>query len=211
MTTNPFWIDVLFALRSRWKNSIIFDKHVIREPPLWFNPIFRLQLRREWKENGILVVSDFINYLTTPLSLEEINQKYNIKMNFLEQLFYKNILNGKKYQKPRKPLPRNSFLNTFLYMDDKGVSNLYRTLNKKGNQIIGEIHHKWEEKTTLNLENIDITRSFVYHNFTDCYLKYTQFRTLHRRFYTNDKLNKMGIKKTIDVHFVLKSQIVLNI
>ena len=84
MTTNPFWIDVLSALRSLWKNSIIFEKHVIRETPLWFNPIFRLQLRREWKDNGILVVSDLINYLTTPLSLEEINQKYNIKMNFLE-------------------------------------------------------------------------------------------------------------------------------
>ena len=83
-------------------------------------------------------------------------------------------------------------------MDNKGVSNLYRTLNKKGNQIIGEIHHKWEEKTTLNFEIIDISRSFVYHNsiFKDCYLKYTRFRTLQRRFYTNDKLYKMGIKNT---------------
>ena len=80
-----------------------------------------------------------------------------------------------------------------------GVSNLYRTLNRKGNQIIGEIQHKWEEKTFLNFENIDISRSFVHHNsiFKDCYLKYTQFRrTLHRRFYTNDKLYKMGIKNS---------------
>ena len=91
-------------------------------------------------------------------------------------------------------------------MDNKGVSNLYRTLNKKGNQIIGEIHQKWEEKTTLNLVNIDSTRSFVYHNsiFTDCYLKYTQFRTLHRRYYTNDKLYKMGIKNNDRCTFCLE-------
>ena len=79
-------------------------------------------------------------------------------------------------------------------------------LIKKGNQIIGEIHHKWEEKTALYLENIDITKSFVYHNsiFTDFYLKNTQFRTLHRRFYTNDKLFKMGIKKSDRCIFCLE-------
>ena len=74
----------------------------------------------------------------------------------------------------------------------------------RGNQIIGEIQHKWEEKTFLNFENIDISRSFVYHNsiFKDCYLKYTQFRTLHRRFYTNDKLYKMGIKNSDKAHIL---------
>ena len=148
------------------------------------------------------MVSDFINYLTVPLSLEEINLKYNIKINFLDYgkitAILKKHFEWKEIPETREPLPRNSFLNTILYMDNKGVSNLYRTLNKKGNQIIGEIHHKWEEKTTLNFEIIDISRSFVYHNsiFKDCYLKYTQCRTLHRRFYTNDKLYKMGIKNT---------------
>ena len=52
MNTNPFWQDVLIALKTLWKNSIIFDRNVIREIPLWFNPIFILQLRREWKDSG---------------------------------------------------------------------------------------------------------------------------------------------------------------
>ena len=92
----------------------------------------------------------------------------------------------------------NSFLNTILAVDTTGVSNLYRTLQQKGNQILGEINSKWEEKLPLNLCSIDISRSFVFHHslFKDCYPKYTQFRTLHRRFYTNDKLFKMGIKNT---------------
>ena len=96
----------------------------------------------------------------------------------------------------REPYPRNSYLNTILAIDRKGVSNLYRTLQHKGNQIIGEINNKWEEKTILNLGSIDISRSFVFHHslFKDCYLKYKQFRTLRRRFYTNEKLYKTGIK-----------------
>ena len=118
MTINPFWIDVLTALKTLWKNSIIFEKHVIRETPLWFNPIFRLQLRREWKDSGILVVSDFINYLTVPLSLEEINLNYNIKMIFLEYgkitAILKKHFEWKEIRETREPLPRNSFLNTVL-------------------------------------------------------------------------------------------------
>ena len=77
------------------------------------------------------------------------------------------------------------------------MANLYRALHQKGNQILGELSTKWEEKTLLNYSTFDISRSFLTHHtlFKDCYLKYTQFRTSHRRFYTNDKLYKMGIKK----------------
>ena len=53
MNTNPFWQDVLTALKALWKTSIIFEKNVIWETPLWFNPIFRLQLRREWYSSSI--------------------------------------------------------------------------------------------------------------------------------------------------------------
>ena len=39
-------------------------------------------------------------------------------------------------------------------------------------------------------------KSFLQHHlrYKDTYLKYIQFRTLHHRFYTNEKLFKMGIK-----------------
>ena len=50
---------------------------------------------------------------------------------------------------------------------------------------------------------IDISRLFTFHHsiFKDCYLKYTQFRPLHRRFFTNEKLYKMGIKNTASCTF----------
>ena len=64
------------------------------------------------------------------------------------------------------------------------------------NQIIGEIPTKWQNKTDIEIQNFEFQKSLLLHNrsFKDCFLKYTQFRTLHRRFFTNDKLFKMGIK-----------------
>ena len=71
----------------------------------------------------------------------------------------------------REPRPKNSFLNT-------------------------ELTDKWSNKTDLDYTSFELQKSFHLHHasFKDCYLKYTQFRTLHRRFFTNDKLHKMGIK-----------------
>ena len=196
MNTNPFWQDDLSSLKMLWKTNIIFDKSVIRDTPLWYNPMFILQIRRDWKEKGIMIVSDFMNYLTLPLSLEKINIKFHIKMNFLEYgkvtAILKKHFEWKEIPETREPYPRNSFLNTILAIDKKGVSNLYRIL-----------HHKWEEKTLLNFSSIDIS-IFVFHHslFKDCYLKYTQFRTLHRSFTLMKSILKWESKPVRNEPFV---------
>ena len=48
------------------------------------------------------------------------------------------------------------------------------------------------------MESISLGHSFTKHhiNYKDTYLKYIQFRTLHYRFYTNDKLFVMSIKQS---------------
>ena len=62
-----------------------------------------------------------------------------------------------------------------------------KLLNDAYDVLVYDNSHVWSK-----------SRSFKLHHtwFKDCYLKYTQFRTLHRRFFTNDKLCKMGIKKS---------------
>ena len=65
------WQDVLSSLKKVWKSTSIFDKSVIRETLLWYNPMFRLQIRKEWKDEKIMVISDLLYYLTVPLSLEK--------------------------------------------------------------------------------------------------------------------------------------------
>ena len=53
---------------------------------------------------------------------------------------------------------------------------------------------KWNENAEIELSTICIGRSFLNHHlkYKDTYLKYT----LHKRFYTNEKLHKMGIKES---------------
>ena len=64
--------------------------------------------------------------------------------------------------------------------------------------IINLLENKWSDKAKLEIESISISRSFVKHHtvYKDTYLNYIQFRTLHHRFYTNDKLFVMGIKQS---------------
>ena len=146
----------------------------------------------------MMVTSDLLDCLTVPLMLEKLQVKFGIKINFLEHgmlvATLKKHFEWKEITEHREPHPRNSFLNTFLAVDSKGVSNLYRTLQQQGNHILGEISGNWKKKLAVDFCPIDISRSFTFHHslFKDCYLKYTQFRTLHRRFYTNEKVVQNG-------------------
>ena len=116
-------------------------------------------------------------------------QKYQVKTNFLEyaraSIKVNEYLNWRDSPEYREPRPKNSFLNSILSVDIKGVSNLYKLLLPKGNQILGELSDKWVTKTELEFSNFELQKSFQLHHasFKDCYLKYTQFRTLHRRFF----------------------------
>ena len=44
----------------------------------------RWTIRRKWKEKGMMVVSDLLDYLTVPLTLEKFQVKFGIKINFLD-------------------------------------------------------------------------------------------------------------------------------
>ena len=47
----------------------------------------------------------------------------------------------------------------------------------------------------LSISSFSIGRSFrKIRTIVDTFLRYIQFRTLHRRFYTNNVLHKIGIK-----------------
>ena len=134
--------------------------------------------------------------------MEDFTARYQVKTNFLEYArVSKKIneyLNWRDTPDYREPRPKNSILNTILSADLKGVANLYKLLLPNGNQILGELTDKWSNKADLEFTSFELQKSFHLHHtsFKDCYLQYTQFRTLHRRFFTNDKFHKMGIKPT---------------
>ena len=64
--------------------------------------------------------------------------------------------------------------------------------------VLDNIVSKWKENSTLDIDTICVSCSFLKHHikYKDIYQKYLQFRTLHHRFFTNDKLFTIGIKQS---------------
>ena len=71
-------------------------------------------------------------------------------------------------------------------------------MKQSSSHVLDTAVAKWCEKTDFDFNSFEFGRSFHKHHllYKDTYLKYIQFRTLHHRFYTNEKLFKMGIKKS---------------
>ena len=134
-----------------------------------------------------------------PYPLNSFEEKFNLKTNFLEYCAFCRVIKDYLSQKvlpiqnPTDPV--NSYLNIVLSLDKKGVSNIYKIMLGNHSNILLETSNKWNEKMNLNLSSFSIGRSFRKITIIDdTYLRYIQFRTLHRRFYTNNILHKIEIK-----------------
>ena len=92
-------------------------------------------------------------------------------------------------------IPTNCLLNVILQKDTKRVSTIYKLLLNRNNSIIEKACNNWNAKVGNITETFDFRRFFSKISmFDDIYLRYIQFRTLHRRFFTNNILFKMRIK-----------------
>ena len=108
-------------------------------------------------------------------------------------------------QMPTKPC--NSMLNIILSLDTKGVSHIYKLLMGKNASIIENATNKWNEKLDSQLDTFSFKKSFSRINmFDDVYFRYIQFRTLHRRFFTNNILFKMKQKTSTLCDFCQKEE-----
>ena len=128
-----------------------------------------------------------------------IENKYDIATNFLEYgavtTKIREFLRNKELPLQGLSLPCNSYVNIVISMDRKGVSNIYKMMLGRDKQIIENAVTKWKEKTELEISSFSMSKSFISNSkIDDIYLRYIQFRTLHRIFFTNNILLKMGIK-----------------
>ena len=93
--------------------------------------------------------------------------------------------------------PANCILNSILCGDTKGVSHLYKALLGNQTDILNNICLKWYNKGYIILNPYKLRNSFTksHRMVDDIHLRYTQFRTLHYRYFTNDVLVKCIIKE----------------
>ena len=216
MTFNPFWYDVLSCLKLLWTDLKIVIPENVLLTPLWYNDSLQLPIKKEWLSKGITHISDILDINLQPLSLHDFNSMYGVKNNFLDYDYVcrkvKIYLDNKimPFNWPTKPY--NSMLNIILSLDTKGVSNIYKLLIGKNVSVVENATIKWNEKLDFQLNAFSVKRIFSkIKMFDDVYLRYIQFRTLHRRFFTNNILVKMKQKPSILCDFVKTRKIQMSI
>ena len=197
---NPFRLDFIKSVKSIYKTDIISHRDIIHETPLWFNPHLKIIFKKSWYDNGIRKINDIVDTYGRPMELLDFQQIFLVKTNFLEYgricILLKNFLIFNDFPETKSPYPSNSYLSIIVHMDKKGVSKLYKSLLGRHFDIVEEACEKWNLRADLSLTPIEISKSFKRHStlIDDSYAKYIQFRTLHQRFFTNDRLFKIGIK-----------------
>ena len=201
MNFNPFWANVLDGLKKLMSKDSFSSRINILETPLWFNDALQLRIKRSWLEKGICTIWDLMKDTKNILSQEEFVNKYDIATNFLDYGAVASKIRGflRNKELPLYDLvsPCNSSLNIIISLDRKGVSNIYRMMIGRNEQIIETAVKKWSEKIELDICSFSMRKSFIINSkIDDIYLRYIQFRTLHRRFFTNNLLLKMGIKES---------------
>ena len=117
ITSNKFWLDVIESLSILWKSEAMNGKLSIKNTPIWLNPTFSFPINKQWFENGITMVSDFLGIMNVVMPIDTFVETYGLKTNFLE---YHHISHKmKKFIEWRDmPLyeedqPKNSSLNIF--------------------------------------------------------------------------------------------------
>ena len=201
-TSNKFWLDVIDSLSLMWQTDVTASKLFIKDTPIWLNPLFSVPINKQWFRKGISTIADFLGDMNVILPMDVFVEKYNVTTNFLEYhqitIKIKKFLEWKDVPLHTEEFPRNSSLNIFLNQTKKGVSRIYSQMKQFNVHILEGVSNKWFLTAELSIDSSDFSRSFRFHHniYKDTYLKYIQFRTLHHRFFTNEKLHKMGIKKS---------------
>ena len=196
----PLWQDVLKGLKLLFKSSVCNDLSLICTTPLWYNDVLRLPIKPAWLKRGITTISDVLNEKGQIYSLEDFQNKYHLYSNFLEYggfaMTIKYFLDNREKPSTNVSKPSNCLLNILLCRDTKRVSQLYKSLIGKQSDILQNICLKLYTKGDITISPYEVRTSFLstHRMIDDIYLKYTQFRTLHYRFFTNDVLVKCRIK-----------------
>ena len=208
MTENSFWKDVLNSLRVLGKKDGFISSENILLTPLWHNPQLRLQIKKNWLDSGVQIISDLLDDDMKPYALKRFEDKFGIKTNFLEYGAFCKVI---KNHLDQRELPMHIPLmptNCTVFLYKKGVSNIYKIMLGKNKNILVETSDKWNEKMELSISSLSMGRSFKkILIIDDTYLRYIQFRTLHRRFYTNNVLHKIGINEHMLIQCEVSNEI----
>ena len=79
--------------------------------------------------------------------------------------------------------------------NEKGCSHIYKRLISRNGDILSKCAGKWSESLLEEISEVNLSQSFkkIDKDIDFTYVRYLQFRLLHRRIFTNELLYRMKI------------------
>ena len=71
---NPFWSDFIRGVDALFKTDIVTLMDIIHETPLWFNPNFRIDLKKTVYDKGIRKINDRVDTYGRPMEHSRLKQ-----------------------------------------------------------------------------------------------------------------------------------------
>ena len=198
---NSFWNEV-WEVWMALKKSKEYEEPDPRTKCLWYDPHIVVGHDRifwkSWDEAGIRFVNDLLNDEGQFLSLEEINRKTYIKINFLN---YYGLLQAipkewkQKIKNMGNKIEEVQINKHLIFEGNIKITKLaYRVISGGNNENKRRPHEKWE--ADLNIVIPDWKKYFqvLYQTTSSTKLQFFQLQIIHRCLTTNTKLHYFGIK-----------------
>ena len=203
-------VKMLFPQMSFWNNvlsswsDINFERNpdgeMIESQLIWYNSNILINnnpiLYKQWFDNGIVYVKDLRRNKTEWLSIEEIRQKYQIHVNFLQYNGLLRAISQAKTGEHENVLTKNTektIIQRFLNHKNR-TSSLYRNL-KQDEKLLQERWIRWSN-VNVNVTYDDLVKLVANITKTTICVKLRsfQYRILTRALTTNIQLYYYKIK-----------------
>ena len=194
---NKFWADITTACQNI-QNKLALNNTWASNIPLWYNSRINLEYRHSWFNQGIVWVTDILDYRGDIFSKQELREK-GFNINFLE---YANLkFNIQNLDMKKKDIacfgPNIPYLLFKIGYNVKGCSKIYHILMNFNDNILLDVKTKWERILNEEIPYTMVKNSFI--NIPKMnegpYNRYIHFKLLHRRIATNKLLFEMNIKQ----------------
>ena len=199
---NKFWKDVLESYSKLIEMNIPQSEEEFLSCPIFFNNNITIDnkaiFNKNWANKSILFINDLIDNSGNIYNLQELEQKYDIKSNFLTHHSittavknYKNKLFDKNIQKSIT-CPLISINVQPLIHTKKGCKTIYNILNK--NSEVPTSQSKWKEIYDIEDETWEEIYNSPFKSTNHTSLQWFQYRINHRLLPTKKYLHM--IKKS---------------
>ena len=154
----------------------------------------------KWLNKEILYVGDLIDNSGSILSIEEINTKFNLSINFLE--YFQVRLSVNKFISKNKKSDIFNYIKPvlpshvkILFFTKKGSKKTYNIVNNNTEILHLKFKNKWSDDLNENITNQEWNLIFrrCFKTVSDNHLIWFQYRIIHRILGTRKLLYQMNI------------------